>query len=429
MGTLSVFYRPEQPEAARDVTVPGTVAHGAWVSSLSTSTMAGVTPYKPFPLVRSADDRPARDFPNIFFPASFATVNRDVTFGAQHDTVVVNLGRFFPNTDSNGNVTGNQGTEQVVNSIGLDIGYSTSGDYTPPSILQTNAVNNGDGTITAFVRVADASGLARVAALYHDTGSNVWNVLQLDHASGDLWSKTFSDSNPIQLDSEAEDLNGNVAYSFNKAVNFQSVPASSVPAPRIQIDNPFPATNFTLNQQVPATFTCSASGGISSCSGATDGGSSVPSGGLIDTSKPGTHTFTVAAEDLAGNAATKSVTYTVAFVFGGFQQPVDNPSTVNTANAGSTIPLKWTALDAAGNTYANMNAIQAISSKQIRCPGGTTDPVNPPDLPIGTTGVAGVTAGVFHFNWATLRAWSGTCRRLYVHLSDGSNPYADFQFR
>ena len=60
------------------------------------------------------------------------------------------------------------------------------------------------------------------------------------------------------------------------------------------------------------------------------------------------HTFTVSAVDVAGHTVTKSVTYTVGFVFGGFQQPVDNPPTVNIANAGSTIPLKWTILDAAG---------------------------------------------------------------------------------
>ena len=108
---------------------------------------------------------------------------------------------------------------------------------------------------------------------------------------------------------------------------------------------------------------------------------------------------------------------------------MDNLPTINTANAGSTIPLKWALSNAAGNAYVNMSGIQAITSKQIRCPNGTTDPVNPPICPIGTTGIAGVTAGVFHFNWATLRTWSGTCRRLYVHLSDGSNPYAEFQFR
>jgi len=423
MGTLSVFYRPQQPTVSRDVTVPGTVAHGAWVSSLTSHTLANVTPYKPFPLVRSADDKPVNDFPNIYFPATVATVNRDVVFGAQHDTLVVNLGRFFPN--QTGDRT--KGTEQVVDSVGLDLGYSTSSDYVPPQISQTGAVTNG-GTTTAFVRVSDASGLARVAVLYHDVGVGTWNILQLDHASGDLWTKTFNDSNPLQLDSEAEDLNGNVAYSFNKAVNFQSVPASSVPAPSILIDKPLPSVTFTLNQQVRTGFSCSSAAAITGCTGASDGGTSSQSGGLLDTSTAGVHTFVVNATDLAGHTATASVTYTVLFAFGGFQSPVNNPPTLNTNKAGSTIPLIWSLFDAAGHAYANLNALQSISSKQIRCPNATTDPVNPPDLPIGTNGVAGITGSSFHFNWATDKKWAGTCRRLYVHLSDGTTQYADFQF-
>ena len=43
---------------------------------------------------------------------------------------------------------------------------------------------------------------------------------------------------------------------------------------------------------------------------------------------------------------------------------MDNPPTINIAQAGTTIPLKWSLTDAAGNTYANMNALQGISSKQ-----------------------------------------------------------------
>jgi hypothetical protein len=425
MGTLSVFYRPEQPTASRDVTVPGTVAHGVWVRSLVSHTLANVTPYKPFPLVRSVDDKPVRDFPNIYFPATLATVNRDVTFGAQQDTLVMNLGRFFPN--QTGDLT--KGTEQVIDSAGLDVGYSTSNDYTPPQITQTSAVQSGS-SITAFVRVSDASGLARVAVLYHDEGNATWNVVQLDHASGDLWSKTFMDANPIQLDSEAEDTQGNVAYSFNKAVNFQSVPASSVPQPSITITSAVDGATYGLNQPVPSQFECSSSAlvAITGCSGATDGGSTVQSGGLVDTSKPGTHTFTVAAEDASGNLGTKSVTFTVQFSFGGFQPPVSN-TMLNIATAGSTIPLKWTLTDLAGNTYANMDAIQGISSKQIACPRGSTTSLDPSDQPIGTNGVAGVTNGVFHYNWATLRAWSGTCRELDVHLSDNSTRIATFQFR
>ena len=140
MGTLSVFYRPAQPDGlARRHRARHESRTASGSAAFTTHTLHGVKPYKPFPLVRSTNDKPVRDFPNIFFPATAATVNRDVTFGAQHDTAVVNLGRFFPNPT--GDLT--KGTEQVVDSIGLDIGYSTSSDYTPPQILQTSAVQNG----------------------------------------------------------------------------------------------------------------------------------------------------------------------------------------------------------------------------------------------------------------------------------------------
>src|SRR5262249_39293514 len=124
MGTLSVFYRPAQPTASRDVTVPGTAAHGVWIRSLTTTTQPNVTPYQPFPLVHDANEKPVRDYANIYFPATIATINRDVTFGAEHDTLVANLGRFFPNQA--GDLT--KGTEQLVSSLGLDVGYSTSTD-------------------------------------------------------------------------------------------------------------------------------------------------------------------------------------------------------------------------------------------------------------------------------------------------------------
>jgi hypothetical protein len=230
-------------------------------------------------------------------------------------------------------------------------------------------------------------------------------------------------------------VNGNSSFSANKAVTFQSVPDSATGRPSITIDAPTQTPDvggvFTLNQQVHTQFACSSTTTIiSSCTGATDGGPAGLSGGLLDTRKPGVHTFTVAAEDAAGNAATKTVSYTVKFVFGGFQTPVDNPPIVNTTTAGSTVPLKWTLLDAAGTTYGDLTSIRSISSKLMRCLNATSDPIgNTSDIPIGTTGVAGVTAGVFHFNWSTDKKWAGSCRRLTVLLADGSTAFADFQFK
>jgi hypothetical protein len=102
---------------------------------------------------------------------------------------------------------------------------------------------------------------------------------------------------------------------------------------------------------------------------------------------------------------------------------------VNQVNAGSTVPLQWTLRDAAGNVYANMNAVQSIGSKQVRCPNGPSVDPNLPESGIGTNGVAGVSGGSFHYNWATDKKWAGTCRTLLVHFSDGSTQTANFQFK
>ena len=283
-GTLSAFYRPAQPTVSRDVTIPGTVAHGAWIRSLNTSTSTpDVKPVKPFPLVFSKDELPATDYANIYFPANLVVVNRDGSFGQEHDTAVVNLGKFFPN-EAPADTT--KGTELTVNSIGLDIGYSGSNDVTPPLITQVGAVKTGSTSFTAFVRVSDASGLARVAVFY-TTGAHDWTVKSLTNAGGGLWTATFdAGASSIRLDAEAQDAVGNVGYSFNKAVNFQS--AVDTTAPSLLASQPLTGDTYTLNQQVKTSFDCSDLGGTASCTGTTDiGGPPIVSGGLLDTSKVG----------------------------------------------------------------------------------------------------------------------------------------------
>jgi hypothetical protein len=431
-GTLSVFYRPIQPTVSRDVTINDPqeekIAHGAWIRSLTTHTIANVTPVKSYPLVHSTDDRPALAFPNIYFPANLVTVNPDSAFGQEHDTAVVNLGKFFPN--ETGDLS--KGTEQVTDSIGIDMGYSASSDVKPPQITQVGAIKTGPGTFKAFVRVTDevgGSGLNRVAVLYN-TGDPVWGVQALTNAGGGLWTATITTAptvDAIRLDAEAQDNAANVGTSFNKAVNFQST--TDTAGPTITLDRPLPNAVLTLNNQVSSSFFCSDPGGVASCVGRSDAGADHPSGSPIATDTLGPHTFTVTATDLSGNTTTKTVTYFVLGIFG-FKPPIDNPPVLNSVNAGSTVPVKWTLLDANGNFFRSLSSVTSVSSKAIKCPAASTDP----DPDVVASGLAGfkydLTNEQFVYNWPTQKSWKGTCRRLIIGLvGNGVLPYADFQFK
>jgi hypothetical protein len=424
-GTLTAFYRPMQPTVSRDVTIddPNKVAHGAWISSLATHTVAGVKPVKPFPVVFSPNDRPAKDYPNIFFPANVVTINRDAWFGQEHDTAVVNLGKFVPND------SGDLGTEQLVDSIGLQVGYSASPDVTPPLITQVGAVKDATG-FNAFVHVSDASGLARVAVLWAPAGSGAWTVTPLSNSGGGLWTAHITTSAlTISIDAEAEDTNHNVGFSFNKAVHFQSF-VDNMNGPAIAIDRVLPSSVLPLGSTVTSSFSCSDAGGVASCLGASDGASGQPSGSRVATDTLGAHTFTATGTDLSGNTSTKSVTYYVVASFSGFTPPVDNPPMLNLVNAGSTIPVKWSLKDASGNYFRSLSSVTSITSTAIKCPSATTDPAAD-TAPAGLAGFKYDLSGEqFVYNWPTLKAWKGTCRRLYIGLvGNGVLPYADFQFK
>ncbi len=83
-----------------------------------------------------------------------------------------------------------------------------------------------------------------------------------------------------------------------------------VPAPTASISSPPNGQTYAVGQSVPTSFTCAdgAPGpGVASCQDSDDATGS----GVLDTSTPGTHTYTVTASDGLGHSGTTSVTYAV----------------------------------------------------------------------------------------------------------------------
>ena len=163
---------------------------------------------------------------------------------------------------------------------------------------------------------------------------------------------------------------------------------------------------------------CADSGsGIASCT--------VPS--PLDTSSAGPKTISVRAEDRVGHVFEGSVTYQVRpNPFLGFFSPVDNLPTVNTAHAGSSVPVKFS-LD--GFRGLDVLATGFPASQQTTCAGTVLDELEEIAPPGGSDFTYDAATDRYKYVWRTDRSWKGTCRQLVIRLRDGSEKRANFRFR
>jgi hypothetical protein len=122
------------------------------------------------------------------------------------------------------------------------------------------------------------------------------------------------------------------------------------------------------------------------------------------------------------------------YYFQGFGIPVD-ANTLNGAKAGRAIPLKWRVYDYAAAPVGDLDpAVVKITSVRIACD-TADDPTDPlEEYATGASGLQNLGDGVYQLNWATLRGYARTCRRVQLDLGernpDGTPFYrtADFEF-
>lgn len=157
----------------------------------------------------------------------------------------------------------------------------------------------------------------------------------------------------------------------------------------------------------------------------------VNTGGVITAdvvgSTAGLATFTLTATDSAGATATSSLNVSVVYNFSGFFQPVDNLPFLNVANAGSSIPVKFSL---SGDQGLGILAAGYPASGPIPCD------ANEPGVDIEDTVTAGGTvlsydaaSDRYSYIWKTNRAWKGSCRTLVVRFIDGTDHFAKFRFK
>ena len=157
----------------------------------------------------------------------------------------------------------------------------------------------------------------------------------------------------------------------------------------------------------------------------TDSASGVATQATLSTSGGPVGSVTVTcggALDRAGNAGSRSVTYSVQYRWTGFADPVNDPPTVNSVRAGGNVPV---AFSLSGNQ--GLTAVKSVTSDVIAC-----DSAAPVEA-IKTTGAGGnsglqydASSDQYTSIWKTERVWAGTCRQLQVALADGTSHQASF---
>jgi hypothetical protein len=350
--TQATFYRPIEPRVDQDVTAQNSSAHGFIVKSLSTADTGNIAPALAYPTVDLSSHEPAPNFQDDLYPANFTRIDRSNTFGAERDRLVLIAGQFRPNNPP----TTSSGTQRLVSSIGGDVLYSTSGNFTPPLISLVNSVRNGTSA-TILVRATSSAGVKRASALFHQPGVTGWTYQELSAVAGtDQWTATvtLNSASDIELFAQVQDVNGNVGYSTNKGFLFQSVSYDHTPPVTTATPAGGPAGNVSVVVNVfSATLT--------------------PAGGTSRSFGPLTCWLSssllvnLRAVDDAGGSGVKQVNYSLAGAQTRALTAVPGSSTAVSISAPGMTTITYFSTDFAGNVETPKSLPVFVSSDGISC--------------------------------------------------------------
>ena len=338
-----------------------------------------------------AADYSCADEPN---GSGLASCEGDVTNGAAVDTGSLGQKTFTVEASDNaGNSASKSVSYTVVDTKAPSIGVTTPAPGAVYGVGERVAADyscsdDGSGIASCVGSVADGAAL--------DTGSP--------------GQKTFT--------VQATDNAGNPA---SKSVSYSVVDRN---APTITLANPTDGAVYTLGQRVLADYSCADEpngSGVATCAG------TLPTGARLDTSRVGPNSFEVHTTDRAGNSASKSVSYSVAYDFDGFLWPLSNPPKVNRWKAGVPVPVRFSL-----GSYRGRVPVAAGYPKVVPVACGAGAQLSGVQRARGSwkkrSSGASRHRSTHTFLWKTEKKWAGSCRQFVLKLDDGSVRRADFEF-
>ena len=244
---------------------------------------------------------------------------------------------------------GGSGIDTCVGDVpnGADVDTGTLGQHSF-TVTATDHAGNSDSVVAHYTVVDVTAPQIALATpsqgAVYDLGQQVtasYSCADEDGGSG-LAGCTGTVANGADVDTSSV---GEKSFTVNAADNAGNPASQTVTyrvvdraAPDITLSSPADGAVYGLGDSVLADYSCAdqpGGSGLATCTG------TVANGAPVDTSSFGSHTFEVHATDAAGNPATKTVTYSVAYDFDGFFWPVKNPPGLTKWKAGLPVPVRF----------------------------------------------------------------------------------------